>query len=499
MEEATGNCIDEGEISSDCRYQRVCSRQTDEILSKSDIKVTYRATNYETGCQVSWHEINLKQLPAEAVNKVWEDFERIRSLQHENVISWLDMWYKPQSRSMVYITELIPEASLRQCLQRTGIPRLKVLRQWLTNILDGLVYLHSQSPPVIHGNLTLSNLYVVPHTGVVKIGGLGKTLVAHLMENEGEMPDHPEYMSPEAIRDIKTPAGDIYTLGMSLLEICTKETPYQECSTPAAVVYKVLSGRKPISFSRIIDEDVTDFIEQCLKPVSERATASQLLSSNFLHKELRRADSSLVLREPLSPTEPDNSTVRLELLLPSNTPGKRRKISFHFDLGTDSPESVAVEMVKELELPEDMTPSLTREITEKMYMTFSQMTDIPTPSTSVASVSTEDESDIKRGKIPEESDIWPHRITPVALSPEPKVTDLTEEEKKQLQLLLSERYNITLPGNGVMNKKTEALVRRAQEDFDQEVTGVMTTALWTALQKQRNKESDKEDRSRGCK
>lgn len=482
MELTTTDSEDEVEISRDGRYQRVSPIQTGEVLKRSEFKVTYRATNHETGCQVSWHEVNLQQLSSEALVKVKEELERIRKLQHDNLICWMDLWYKPDSCSMVYITELLPEGSLRQCLQKTGTPRVKVLRQWISHVLEGLHYLHSQSPPVIHASLTLDNLYVIPHSGVVKIGGLWRSAIAPLFASQTGLPEHPECMAPELLRDVKIPPVDVYSVGMCLLEMCTMEAPYQECLTPAAVVHRVLGGKKPLSLGKIADIDVCDFIEKCFKPLSDRSTPAQLLTSSFICKPQERADSCLQLRTLSSTSDPEEDKVQVQVLIPATSVSPARKISFPFDLQADSAENVAAEMVKELELPEDMTPLLSREISERVYQSFSLMTEIPTVSSSITSVSTEDEGENRLAKPSEDLECWSKVAAEVRVT-----ADLCDEEVKQLQTLLSERFGIGLPVNGVFNKKTEALVRRLQEDLGEEVTGLVTAELWGVLLGQRSK------------
>lgn len=479
MELETADSDLEEEVSKDGYYQRVRSTQTGEVLRRTEFKVTYRAINHETGCQVSWHEVDLRQLSSEALAKAKEELARIRRLQHGNIISWLDLWYKPETCSMVYITELIPDGSLRQCLIKTGTPRVKVLRQWLSHILEGLQYLHSQTPPITHGSLTLDNLYVIPHRGVVKIGGLWRSAIPQLFTSQTGWPEHPECMAPELLKDMRVPAVDVYSVGMCLLEMCTKEPPYQECVTPAATIHRVLNGKKPLSLGRIADTEVTEFIEQCLKPLPDRSSAALLLSTDFICKLRERTDSCIQLRTSSSASDPDDDKVQLQVLIPATTLSPARKISFHFDLQADSADNVAAEMVKELELPEDMTPSLSREISERVYQSFTLMAEIPTASSSMTSVSTEDEGEGRHTK-PEELESWPKP------SADTKGTgELCCEEVKQLQTLLSERFDIGLSVNGVFNKKTEAIVRRVQEELGEEVTGLATARLLAVLQGQK--------------
>ena len=50
---------------------------------------------------------------------------------------------------------------------------LKVLKNWCRQILKGLLFLHSRTPPVIHRDLKCDNIFITGTTGSVKIGDLG--------------------------------------------------------------------------------------------------------------------------------------------------------------------------------------------------------------------------------------------------------------------------------------------------------------------------------------
>lgn len=64
-------------------------------------------------------------------------------------------------------------------------------------------------------------------------------------------------------------AVDIYAFGMCMLEMCTSEYPYKECSNPAQIFRRVTSGVKPESFDKIDNRDVKDIIEGCTKSRKE--------------------------------------------------------------------------------------------------------------------------------------------------------------------------------------------------------------------------------------
>lgn len=111
----------------------------------------------------------------------------------------------------------------------------------------------------------------------------------------------PEFMAPELYDESYDEKVDIYAFGMCMLEIFTKEIPYRECSNPAQIYKRVISGIEPQSLGRIRSVKATDFIRQCLGMTDEdgtliRPSALELLSHSFLQK--REDDSNQIEVDP---------------------------------------------------------------------------------------------------------------------------------------------------------------------------------------------------------
>lgn len=51
--------------------------------------------------------------------------------------------------------------------------KLKLLQRWSRQILKGLHFLHTRTPPIIHRDLKCDNIFITGPTGSVKIGDLG--------------------------------------------------------------------------------------------------------------------------------------------------------------------------------------------------------------------------------------------------------------------------------------------------------------------------------------
>jgi WNK lysine deficient protein kinase len=66
---------------------------------------------------------------------------------------------------------------LYRFLKTAKVVKLKVIKEWCQQILEGLDYLHSQDPPIIHRDIKCDNIFINGTTGQVKIGDLGLATV----------------------------------------------------------------------------------------------------------------------------------------------------------------------------------------------------------------------------------------------------------------------------------------------------------------------------------
>lgn len=74
------------------------------------------------------------------------------------------------------------------------------------------------------------------------IGDLG---YASILSNhcKGSVLGTPEYMAPEVLEENYTISIDIYSFGMSVLEISTHLSPYYECQGNLYQIYHKVGGR----------------------------------------------------------------------------------------------------------------------------------------------------------------------------------------------------------------------------------------------------------------
>lgn len=266
------------EVDPTGRYGRY-----NEVLGKGASKTVYRAFDEYDGIEVAWNQVKLcdfLQTP-EDLERLYREIHLLKTLKHKNIMKFYSSWVDTANRNINFVTEMFTSGTLRQYRLKHKRVNIRAVKHWCRQILKGLLYLHSHDPPVIHRDLKCDNIFVNGNQGEVKIGDLGlaailrKSYVARCVGT-------PEFMAPEIYEEEYNELVDIYSFGMCILEMVTFEYPYSECTHPAQIYKKVISGKKPDALYKVKDLEVRYFVEKCLATVSTRLSARELLNDPFL-------------------------------------------------------------------------------------------------------------------------------------------------------------------------------------------------------------------------
>ncbi|XDA90335.1 hypothetical protein R6Z07F_019928 [Ovis aries] len=316
-------------------------------LGRGAFKTVYKGLDTETWVEVAWCELQDRKLTKAEQQRFKEEAEMLKGLQHPNIVRFYDSWESilKGKKCIVLVTELMTSGTLKTYLKRFKVMKPKVLRSWCRQILKGLQFLHTRTPPIIHRDLKCDNIFITGPTGSVKIGDLG---LATLMRTSfaKSVIGTPEFMAPEMYEEHYDESVDVYAFGMCMLEMATSEYPYSECQNAAQIYRKVTSGIKPASFDKVTDPEVKEIIEGCIRQnKSERLSIRDLLNHAFF------AEDTGLRVELAEEDDCSNSSLALRLWVedPKKLKGKHKDneaIEFSFNLETDTPEEVAYEMVK---------------------------------------------------------------------------------------------------------------------------------------------------------
>ncbi|XP_050371339.1 probable serine/threonine-protein kinase WNK4 [Argentina anserina] len=347
-----------------------------EVLGKGAMKTVYKAIDELLGMEVAWNQVKFSEVlrSPEDLQRLYSEVHLLSTLNHESIIRFYTSWIDVDHKTFNFITEMFTSGTVRE--YRKNYPRvdIRAIKNWARQILQGLVYLHGNDPPVIHRDLKCDNIFVNGHLGQVKIGDLGLAVILRGSRSAHSVIGTPEFMAPELYEEDYNELVDVYSFGMCVLEMLTSEYPYGECINPAQIYKKVTSGKLPAAFYRIQDFEAQRFVGKCLVNASRRLSAKELLLDPFLEcdkgeplllgnlrhpkpflnaKEMEKLQlhddptrSHMTIKGKLNP---EDDTIFLKVQS-ADKDGAHRNIFFPFDILNDTPIDVATEMVKELEI-----------------------------------------------------------------------------------------------------------------------------------------------------
>ncbi|XP_023152702.1 serine/threonine-protein kinase WNK2 isoform X10 [Amphiprion ocellaris] len=316
-------------------------------LGRGSFKTVYKGLDTDTWVEVAWCELQERKLSKAERQRFKEEAEMLKALQHPNIVRFYDFWESPVKgkKCIVLVTELMTSGTLKTYLKRFKVMKPKVLRSWCRQILKGLHFLHTRTPPIIHRDLKCDNIFITGPTGSVKIGDLGLATLKRASFAKSVI-GTPEFMAPEMYEEHYDEAVDVYAFGMCMLEMATSEYPYSECQNAAQIYRKVTSGVKPASYSKVSDPEIKEIIGECIcHRWEERYSIKDLLNHAFF------AEDTGVRVELNEEDDGKKSSIALKLWVedPKKLKGKYKDtgaIEFTFNLVNEVPEVVAQEMVE---------------------------------------------------------------------------------------------------------------------------------------------------------
>ncbi|KAJ1305025.1 hypothetical protein OPQ81_000066 [Rhizoctonia solani] len=239
-------------------------------------------------------------------------------LAHYNVVKVYGL-----QQNLNICVEYCPKGSLREYLreQSGGSPNKETI---IYDVLEGIEYMHSLNPPVIHGNLNAGKIFI-DAGGRTKIGEFGLTAlcyhVAPLLPTV-VFTGFNRWMSPELFdfqsegAPAPTVASDMWALACTLFEIVSDKLPYPDYKHDIRVQRAILKGERPGDFAGRLEGNpgFWALVDSCWsKDPLQRPSIKRILTS-YLEGNPRKAYSPLNQSANLPDVKsPEASEERVEM------------------------------------------------------------------------------------------------------------------------------------------------------------------------------------------
>jgi TonB family protein len=162
--------------------------------------------------------IRLVALDPETEDLQLAHWKEAAKLSHPHLIKLFQMGHcQLGNRGMLYLVMEYAEVNLSQILPRGPFPPDET-RETVKLILDALAHLHSKG--FVHGHLKPANIMSVD--GQLKLSSDGISRMGHWIGDGSPLGD---YDPPEAESGIHSPAGDIWSLGIILVQTLPQGPP----------------------------------------------------------------------------------------------------------------------------------------------------------------------------------------------------------------------------------------------------------------------------------
>lgn len=152
------------EVDPTGRYGRY-----NDLLGTGAVKKVYRAFDQEEGIEVAWNQVRLRKFSDDpiVINRLYSEVQLMSSLKNKYIVVLYHVWKDDEHDNLNFITEVCTSGTLRDYRKKHRHVSIKALKKWSKQVLEGLEYLHTHEPCVIHRDLTCSNIFINGNIGQV--------------------------------------------------------------------------------------------------------------------------------------------------------------------------------------------------------------------------------------------------------------------------------------------------------------------------------------------
>ncbi|KAK1218360.1 hypothetical protein PQX77_018958 [Marasmius sp. AFHP31] len=183
----------------------------------------------------------------------------LRQLRHPNILPFFGVNEQVVSPSFAIITPWMTHGSLLVYLQRVPCTLQKKIRL-IRQVVEGLGYLHTHSPPVVHCDIKAGNILVSENEDCC-IGDFGLSILEKThnefrpvpfsdgLDDKSGIRGSLRWLAPELLNPCPTvrssSSRDIYAVGCTIMEVISGRPPFYDEKSEVKIMIDVLKGLRP--------------------------------------------------------------------------------------------------------------------------------------------------------------------------------------------------------------------------------------------------------------
>jgi serine/threonine protein kinase len=176
-----------------------------------------------------------------------------------------------QNIILLYIVMELASDSLGKRLENGQVDETTA-RYVAESTLEALIYLGKREDPLVHRDIKPDNLLLVGQTWKLGDFGLLRGIGPSREARTGNLLGTAEYAPPEAFQGIVSPAWDIWSLGVMIVEMLTCALPF-EGATPQQLQASILKGQ--VTGLEKLPAPFNSLAEACLRVNRENRISAQ--------------------------------------------------------------------------------------------------------------------------------------------------------------------------------------------------------------------------------
>lgn len=247
-----------------------------EELGKGSYGSVYQAIHLPSGKEVALKVLKLDVLTD--IKELKAEISLLSKISSPHVVKYYGSYIK--NRTLWISIEYCDAGSALDMLVQLKKPFTEL--QFITllgQVLHGLNYLHTMSPPTIHRDIKSGNI-LLNSKGQVKLADFGvATQLSDTLAKRQTQIGSPFWMAPEIIQE--SPYGtkvDIWSLGITAIELLQMKPPHWEHGSIRALFLIATKPPPTLDEPDKFSSELNDFISRCVqKNPKERPTAAELL------------------------------------------------------------------------------------------------------------------------------------------------------------------------------------------------------------------------------